>query len=39
MGLGATLGADFCKVNYPKPKEGSPAEAFKEAALGAYGPL
>jgi len=34
-GLGATLGADFCKVNYPKPKEGSPAEAFKEAVKAA----
>ena len=34
-GLGATLGADFCKVNYPKPKEGSPAEAFKEAVQAA----
>lgn len=34
-GLGATLGADFCKVNYPKPKEGSPAEAFKEAVIAA----
>lgn len=34
-GLGATLGADFVKVNYPKPKEGSPAEAFKEAVKSA----
>ena len=34
-GLGATLGADFCKVNYPKPKEGAPAEAFKEAVKAA----
>ena len=34
-GLGATLGADFCKVNYCKPKEGSPAEAFKEAVKAA----
>ena len=34
-GLGATLGADFCKVNYCKPKEGSPAEAFKEAVQAA----
>lgn len=34
-GLGATLGADFCKVNYPKPKEGTPAEAFKEAVAAA----
>ena len=34
-GLGATLGADFVKVNYPKPKEGTPAEAFKEAVKAA----
>ena len=34
-GLGATLGADFCKVNYCKVKEGSPAEAFKEAVQAA----
>ena len=34
-GLGATLGADFCKVNYPKPKEGSPAESFREAVKSA----
>ena len=34
-GLGATLGADFVKVNYPKPKEGTPAEAFKEAVAAA----
>jgi fructose-bisphosphate aldolase/6-deoxy-5-ketofructose 1-phosphate synthase len=34
-GLGATLGADFCKVNYPKPKEGSPAESFREAVAAA----
>ena len=34
-GLGATLGADFCKVNYPKPKDGTPAEAFKEAVKAA----
>ena len=34
-GLGATLGADFCKVNYPKPKEGSQAESFREAVLAA----
>lgn len=34
-GLGATLGADFVKVNYPKPKDGSPAEAFKEAVKAA----
>jgi len=35
-GLGATLGADFCKVNYPKPEDGrTPAEAFKEAVRAA----
>jgi fructose-bisphosphate aldolase/6-deoxy-5-ketofructose 1-phosphate synthase len=35
-GLGATLGADFCKVNYPKPEDGrSPAESFKEAVKAA----
>jgi fructose-bisphosphate aldolase/6-deoxy-5-ketofructose 1-phosphate synthase len=35
-GLGATLGADFCKVNYPKPEDGrTPAEAFKEAVQSA----
>ena len=35
-GLGATLGADFVKVNYPKPKDGTaPAEAFKEAVKAA----
>jgi fructose-bisphosphate aldolase/6-deoxy-5-ketofructose 1-phosphate synthase len=35
-GLGATLGADFCKVNYPKPEDGTPpAEAFKEAVKAA----
>lgn len=35
-GLGATLGADFVKVNYPKPEDGrSPAESFKEAILAA----
>ncbi len=34
-GLAATLGADFCKVNYPKVSEGSVAEAFREAALAA----
>lgn len=32
-GVGACLGADFVKVNYPKPKEGKAAEAFKEAVL------
>lgn len=30
-GLAATLGADFCKVNYPKVEDGSVAEAFREA--------
>ena len=34
-GMGACLGADFVKVNYPKPKEGKAAEAFKEAILAA----
>ena len=34
-GVGACLGADFVKVNYPKPKEGKPAEAFREAVLAA----
>ncbi|MBI3027288.1 aldolase [Candidatus Woesearchaeota archaeon] len=34
-GVGACLGADFVKVNYPKPKEGKAAEAFKEAVLAA----
>ena len=34
-GAGACLGADFVKVNYPKPKEGKPADAFKEAILAA----
>ena len=34
-GLATTLGADFVKVNYPKVKEGSPAEAFKEAVKAA----
>lgn len=34
-GVGACLGADFVKVNYPKPKEGKPAEAFKESILAA----
>jgi fructose-bisphosphate aldolase/6-deoxy-5-ketofructose 1-phosphate synthase len=34
-GLGATLGADFVKVNYPKPKEGTPAESFREAVQAA----
>jgi DhnA family fructose-bisphosphate aldolase class Ia len=35
-GLGAALGADFCKVNYPKPEDGrTPAESFKEAVAAA----
>ena len=34
-GAGACLGADFVKVNYPKPKTGTAAEAFKEAVLAA----
>src|SRR3989338_1565137 len=34
-GMGACLGSDFVKVNYPKPKEGSAAEAFKEAITAA----
>ncbi len=35
-GLGATLGADFVKVNYPKPEDGTaPAVAFQEAVKAA----
>src|SRR3989338_3290903 len=34
-GTGACLGADFVKINYPKPKEGKAAEAFKEAIMAA----
>ncbi|MDP9236539.1 MAG: aldolase [Chloroflexota bacterium] len=35
-GLGAVLGADFVKVNYPKPEDGTaPAEALKEAVKAA----
>ena len=34
-GVGACLGADFVKVNYPKPKDGIAAEAFNEAILAA----
>jgi DhnA family fructose-bisphosphate aldolase class Ia len=30
-GVAATLGADFVKVNYPKPKEGDRPTALKEA--------
>src|SRR5690606_23656471 len=34
-GLAAALGADFCKVNYPKTENGSVAEAFREAVQAA----
>ena len=35
-GLAAALGADFCKVNYPKTDDGSSvAEAFREAVQAA----
>lgn len=34
-GVGACLGADFVKVNYPKPKEGKAADAFKAAVFAA----
>ncbi len=35
-GLAAALGADFCKVNYPKTSDGTPvAEAFREAVSAA----
>jgi fructose-bisphosphate aldolase/6-deoxy-5-ketofructose 1-phosphate synthase len=34
-GLAGTLGADFCKVNYPRVEDGSVAEAFREAARAA----
>ncbi|HLC62022.1 MAG TPA: aldolase [Candidatus Nanoarchaeia archaeon] len=34
-GMGACLGADFVKVNYPKPKEGKSAEDFREAISAA----
>lgn len=34
-GTGACLGADFVKVNYPKTKETTAAEAFKEAIFAA----
>lgn len=34
-GATACLGADFVKVNYPKPESGSPAEALKEAVTAA----
>lgn len=32
-GVAATLGADFVKVNYPKPKEGDRPAALKEAVI------
>lgn len=34
-GLAAVLGADFCKVNYPRVPEGVVAEAFREAVQAA----
>jgi fructose-bisphosphate aldolase/6-deoxy-5-ketofructose 1-phosphate synthase len=34
-GTALCLGADFTKVNYPKPKEGDRAEALKEAVRAA----
>ena len=34
-GMGSCLGADFVKVNYPKPKEGKAADSFREAILAA----
>ena len=34
-GMGACLGADFVKVNYPKAKDGKPSESFKEAIMAA----
>lgn len=34
-GVAATLGSDFTKVNYPKPKEGDRAESLKEAVVAA----
>ena len=34
-GVGACLGADFVKVNYPKPKEGKAAEAFRASMFAA----
>lgn len=34
-GTALCLGADFTKVNYPKPKEGDRAEALKEAVKAA----
>lgn len=34
-GVAATLGSDFTKVNYPKPKEGDRAESLREAVIAA----
>lgn len=34
-GVAACLGADFVKVNYPKPKEGDRAKALHEAVVAA----
>lgn len=34
-GVAATLGADFTKVNYPKPEKGSQPEALREAVVAA----
>ncbi|MBI2611925.1 aldolase [Candidatus Gottesmanbacteria bacterium] len=34
-GVAACLGADFTKVNYPKPKEGDRAKALHEAVVAA----
>ena len=34
-GVGACVGADFVKVNYPKVAQGNVAEAFKEAVTAA----
>lgn len=34
-GVAACLGADFVKVNYPKPKEGNRAKALNEAVVAA----
>lgn len=34
-GVACTLGSDFAKVNYPKPKEGDRAKALNEAVVAA----
>jgi fructose-bisphosphate aldolase / 6-deoxy-5-ketofructose 1-phosphate synthase len=34
-GVAGTLGSDFTKVNYPKPKEGDRAKALNEAVVAA----